>query len=125
MKGTLLKDFGGRDRHLRYDANAWAELGDRLGLTLRLGSFQKDLLEKPLPLSALRTFVWAGLLHDDPALDEKTVGSWIDEDRLPEVLSAFFSRFGGMSPEAESPVPTPEAGAPTAAAETTADVQVS
>ena len=107
MKGTLLKDFGGQDRYLRFDANAWAELGDRLGLTLRLGSFQKDLMETPLPLSALRTFIWAGLLHAEPGLDEKTVGSWIDEENMAEVLGAFFVRFGGMSPGAESPELTP------------------
>ena len=106
MKGTLLKDFGGKDRYLRFDANAWGELGDRLGLTLRLGSFQKDLMETPLPLSALRTFIWAGLLHAEPDLDEKTVGGWIDEDNMAEVLSAFFVRFGGMSPGAVSPEPT-------------------
>ena len=101
MKGTLLKDFGGTDRYLRFDANALAVLGERLGIKIRLGHFQQDLMETPLPMSAVRTLVWAGLLHAEPELDEKAVGSWIDDENAAEVMAAFFSRFGGTSPQAQ------------------------
>lgn len=101
MKGTLLKDFGGRDRYIRYDANALAALGERLGIKIRLGHFQEDLMGTPLPLSAVRTLVWAGLIHEDPELKEQEVGSWLDDENVGEVMDAFFSRFGGMAPSAQ------------------------
>ena len=101
MKGTLLRDFGGRDRFIRYDANALAALGERLGIKIRLGHFQEDLMGSPLPLSAVRTLVWAGLIHEDPALREEDVGSWLDDENVGAVMDAFFSRFGGMSPSAQ------------------------
>lgn len=105
MKGTLLKDFGGRDRHLRYNMNAWGDIGDRLGVKVRMGHFQQDLLEVALPISAVRTVIWGGLLHEETALEERTVGEWIDEDNIAEVLEAFFSRFAGTSsPEVQSAI---------------------
>lgn len=100
MKGTLL-NIGGKDRYLRYDANAWAAIGERLGVKIRLGHFQEDLMATELPLSAPRTIVWAGLLHAEPELTEQEVGSWIDEENWREVLEAFFSRFGGTSPQVQ------------------------
>ena len=101
MKGTLLRDFGGRDRYMRFDANALATLGERLGIKIRLGHFQEDLMGTPLPLSAVRTLVWAGLLHEDAAVTEQQVGSWLDDENAAEVMAAFFSRFGGTSPQAQ------------------------
>src|SRR3990167_4322412 len=103
MKGTLLQDFGGRDRRLRYDMNAWADIGERLGIRVRMGHFKEDLLEVALPISAARTIIWGGLLHEEPALDERTVGTWIDEGNMVQVLEAFFSRFDGTSsPEVQA-----------------------
>lgn len=102
MKGTLLKDFGGKDRYLRYDANAWADMGDKLGLTIRIGHIQEDLMDAPLPLSAVRVLIWGGLIHAEPELTERDVGSWIDEDNMMDVLQVFFSRFSATSPDLES-----------------------
>lgn len=102
MKGTLLKNFGGRDRYLRYDANAWADIGDKLGIRVRMGHFEEDLMATPVPLSAFRTLIWGGLLHEEPGLAERDVGSWIDEENMVEVYQAFFSRFDGtLSPGAQ------------------------
>ena len=86
--------LGGAERRLRYDLNAIAEIGERLGIRVRLDRIREDLLGHPLPLSALRTLVWAGLLHEDPTLTETTVGSWITTDNVAEVLAAFFAVFG-------------------------------
>lgn len=98
MKGTLLKDFGGADRYLRYDANALARLGEVLGIKVRLGHFEEDLFNVALPLSAPRTLIWAGLLHAEEDLAEKQVGAWIDDENFGAVADAFLSRFAGMSP---------------------------
>ena len=103
MKGTKLT-LGGRERTLRYDLNAVAEIGDRLGLEVRIASLGDDIFSKPLPLSALRTVIWAGLIHEEPDLTEKEVGAWIDEDNWAEVFKVFFSRFGATSQETQAKI---------------------
>jgi hypothetical protein len=102
-KGTKVQ-LGGEARILRYDLNAVAEIGDKLGLKVRLAHLGEDLMDAPLPLSALRTVIWAGLLHAEPELEERTVGGWIDEDNWQEVFQAFFARFGATSPETQATV---------------------
>lgn len=98
MKGTRIS-LGGKERELRYDLNAIAEIGDRLGLTIRLAHFQEDLMDAPLSLSAVRTVLWAGLIHAEPDLTEKEVGAWVDQDNITEVFVVFSSLFTGTSPE--------------------------
>lgn len=94
MRGAPVT-LNGAEKVLRYDLNAIAEIGDRLGISLRLDRFREDLLGVPLPLSALRTIIWAGLIHAEPALTEHEVGGWVDHENLGEVIQAFFSLFGG------------------------------
>lgn len=116
QKGTLLKDLGGKDRYLLFDLNAWAEIGERLDIKVRLAHFQEDLLDTRLPPRALRVLIWGGLIHEDPELTEEQVGAWVDEENIGEIVSAFFARFAGTSPgtvEAVAgalgvEVPTPE-----------------
>ncbi len=93
MRGTTIT-LNGEERRLRYDLNAWAEIGDRLGLTVRIAHVQQDLLEARLPLRALRTVLWAGLIHENNKITEEEVGSWVDTDNMAEVLKDFFSHFG-------------------------------
>jgi len=100
MKGTTL-EIGGKTRRLRYDLNAIAELGERLKITIRLDKVKEDLLDVPLPLSALRTILWAGLIHEEPTLDPVTVGSWVDTENMPDVLLGFFALFGAHLPGKE------------------------
>ena len=101
MRGTKI-EIGGKERTLRYDMNAWADIGDKLGITVRLAHLQDDLLERPLPLSAVRSIVWAGLIGEDPDLTEREVGSWIDAENLGEVIKVFFEQFGMTSPVTSS-----------------------
>ena len=104
MKGTLLKDFGGKDRWLRYDGNALAAFGEKLGLKVRLGSFQEDLFNTPLDLSAITVGVWAGLLRDEPDLTVEQVGSWVEighDGNAQQVAQAFFEHFYGTSAAAK------------------------
>ena len=99
MRGVTL-DLGGKERRLRYDLNAIAEIGDRLGVRVRLDHLQEDLLGVPLPLSTLRLILWAGLIHEDPDLDPKQVGAWVDLENVREVGEAFFQLFGARLPPA-------------------------
>lgn len=93
--------LGGKERRLKYDLNAVAEIGDRLGLRIRLGHFEEDLMGAPLPLKALRTLIWAGLVHEDQALTEEQIGGWVDQDNIREVMERFFSVFGATSSVAQ------------------------
>lgn len=93
MKGTKIT-IGDRKRTLRYDLNAISEIGDRLGMKIRISHIQEDLLDHPMPLSAIRTLIWAGLIHEDEELTEKEVGAGVDMDNLPDVLRDFFEAFG-------------------------------
>ena len=90
---TVTIHLGGKDRELRLDLNAIAALCDKMGLSGRLNHLAEDLLGKPVPVSALRTMLWAALIWDDPVLTEEEVGSWVDLDNFAEVWESFFSLF--------------------------------
>ena len=97
MAATI--NLGGKDRALRYDLNALAVIGDKLGVRIRLAHVGEDLLAHPLPLSAIRTIIWAGCLHSERELEEEVVGGWVDQDNLAEVIEYFFDLFSATSPE--------------------------
>ena len=104
---TVTIHLDGRDRELRYDLNAIATIGDKLGLSGRLNDLATDLLGKPLPLSALRTILWAGLVWNEPELTEEEVGSWVDLDNFAEVWERFFTLFRGkLSGKDDGPLET-------------------
>jgi hypothetical protein len=93
MKGTKVH-IGGKDRVFRFDLNSIGDLGDKLGIMVRPAHIVEDLLERAYPLSAIKTFVWAALIHAEPDLDEREVGSWVDlEENGREVAEAFFGAF--------------------------------
>jgi hypothetical protein len=98
MSRGVTLNLGGKPRRLKYDLNAIAELGDRLEIQVRLDHLQEDLLGVPLPFSALRLILWAGLIHDNPDLDIKEVGGWVDMDNMKEVAQGFFQLFGARLP---------------------------
>lgn len=91
---TVTIELGGKERHLKFDLNAVAEIGERLNVTVRLEKLAEDLLSTPLPLSALRVLLWAGLRHEDPELTPEQVGAWVDLDNIGEVWDRFFTLFG-------------------------------
>lgn len=91
---TVTIELGGKERHLKYDLNAIAEIGERLKITIRLQRFAEDLMSTPLPFSALRVILWAGLRHEEPDLTPEKVGAWVDLDNMQEVWDRFFTLFG-------------------------------
>lgn len=99
-----------KPRNLRYDLNAIALIGEKLNLTIRLAHLQEDLFQQGFPLRALRTVIWAGLLHEDSSLTEEFVGGLVDAENLREVMSAFFGLFGSSVPLARDPNATTAAG---------------
>lgn len=92
-------ELGGKTRSLKYTLWAVGEIGERLGIKLRLNHLNEDLLSTPLSLRALTTILWAGLIHAEPELTEREVGEWVDQDNVRDVLAAFFSLFGAQLSE--------------------------
>ncbi|MBC9785502.1 hypothetical protein H1S01_13425 [Heliobacterium chlorum] len=76
-----------RPRKLRYTLNALAEIEDKLGVTVT------KLSEVTLGIKSIRTFLWAGLIHEDANLNEKDVGSWVDFDNIEYVQAKIAEAF--------------------------------
>ena len=91
---TVTIELGGKERHLKYDLNAIAEIGERLDITISFENFVKDLMSTQIPFSALRVILWAGLRHEDPDLTPEQVGAWVDLDNMQQVMDRFFTLFG-------------------------------
>ena len=109
---TVTIELGGKERHLKYDLNAIAEIGERLNINIRLDHLREDLFGASLPLSTLRVLLWAGLRHEDTELTPEQVGEWVDLDNIEEVGKRFFTLFGdkfsGLVGQTMNTVPTPE-----------------
>ena len=65
-----------KDRNIRYTLNALAEIEEKLGVKLD----QLDKME--MGIKELRTFLWAGLIHEDAGLTETEVGNMVDFDNM-------------------------------------------
>ena len=100
--------LGGKERRLRYDLNALAEVENRLNIS----SFTQ-LKDTVIGFKTVRTLIWAGLAHEDPALTETDVGAWIGPggvsmlDAMQKVVEAFVEATGPKNPtmpESKAPV---------------------
>ena len=87
----------GVERHLKFDLNAMAELEDRYGSVD--AAFEQ--LDKN-SIKAVRFILWAGLIHEEPELTEKQVGSLIDIPYLRSIMGTLSSAFENDMPSAEA-----------------------
>ena len=65
-----------KTRQIRFTLNALAELEDKLGVSL------SELEGLNMGVKQIRTFLWAGLLHEEPELSEQAVGNMVDFDNI-------------------------------------------
>lgn len=93
---VTLKD--GVERALVYDLNAMAEMEDRYGSVD--AAFEK--LDQN-SIKAVRFMLWAGLIHAEPELTEKQVGSLIDISFLQELTNSLGEAFSNDMPVPETP----------------------
>lgn len=84
----------GVKRTLKYDLNAMAEMEDKYGSVDE--AFKK--LEQN-SIKAVRFFLWAGLVHDDPSLTEQQVGSLIDMRYLSNIMNTLTDAFDSDMPK--------------------------
>ena len=79
VKSITLND--GVERQIKFDLNAMAELEDKYGsVEAAFNALEKNSIK------AIRSVLWAGLLHSDPTLTEQQVGSLIDLDSMGDIM---------------------------------------
>lgn len=87
-----------RDRTIVYDLNALAELEDRTGRNMLDKDALSVFLDKPTAKD-LRLFLWAGLIHEDPALQPADVGRFLTISKMVEISGKIGEAFGNSMPE--------------------------
>lgn len=86
------------DRTLVFDANAFCDLEDRLGMGI--GKIIATLQADP-SVSFLRTLVWAGLQNKHEGISERSAGDIISALGLDASLEAIGEAFASALPDAE------------------------
>lgn len=98
--------FGGKDRYIRYDLNAFAEMEDLFG---SMEEAQERL--QGGSMKDIRTVLWLGLIWDEVVLDEVTgdpikytlsqyeVGSWLTTMNLQDIMDKLQSAISGSLPD--------------------------
>ena len=74
LKESIPIELGGKTRHLRFDFNAMVALEEELKISImEIGT----ILSGAVKLKDIRAILWAGLIHEDPALTPRDVGALI------------------------------------------------
>ena len=85
-----------KERHLKFDLNAFAELEDIYGdINNAFEAMQKGSIK------AIRAMLWAGLVHEDKTLTIEQVGSMIDMSNINDVISAISKAISEALPQTE------------------------
>ncbi len=106
---TVSVNIGGKVRHLKFDLNAFAELEIKYGnIQVAMEALQEGTMV------AIRTILWAGLLHEEVVLDEHTgepvkynitpyqVGGWILPNQLADISEKITQAISFGLPEPET-----------------------
>jgi hypothetical protein len=88
-----------RERTLRYDLNAMCTVEELTGESLT------DLMRKPT-IKNIRAVIWAGLIHEDPAITQTDVGGWIELAELQHIIQQIHKALGKdvVPADAENPI---------------------
>lgn len=85
-----------KERHLKFDMNAFAELEDLYG------DFQTAMNEMAKgSIKAVRAILWAGLVHEDESLTIKQVGSMIDMSNISYVVETISKAISEAMPKVD------------------------
>lgn len=99
-------NFGGKERFIRFDLNAFAEMETKFG---NMEEAQERL--KAGSMKDIRTVLWLGLIWDEVILDELTgepirytlseyqVGSWLTTLNLEAVMAKLQDAISGSLPD--------------------------
>jgi len=102
-------ELGGKERIIKYDLNAFAELEKRFGsVEIAMTDLQKG------SLASIKMILWVGLIHEEATIDEFTgdvisygitpyqVGGWITPSMLPMVSEKLGEAITDGSPEVKT-----------------------
>lgn len=85
-----------KERTLRFDLNAFAELEDKFGdINEALTKLQSGSIK------AIRALLWAALLHEDDTLTENDVGAMIGMNNISDVVEGISRAFDQATPESK------------------------
>lgn len=102
-------NYGGAERFVRYDLNAFAEM-ERIYGSMDAAN---EALSKG-SMTDVRRILWLGLIHDQAVLDEITgepikykltiyeVGQWITPNNMKDIMSKLNDAIAGSVPEGTS-----------------------
>jgi hypothetical protein len=88
--------LGEKNRNIKFDLNAFIELEDKYG---SIDSALKELDNGNI--KAIRTILWAGLIHEDESLTEKQIGKWVDFENLSSVAESLGKGLVAAMPDME------------------------
>lgn len=85
-----------RERHLKFDLNAFAELEDLYGdINTAFEAMQKGSIK------AIRAMLWAGLVHEDKDLTLEKVGEMVHLGNVNEVMNAITQAISEAMPKVD------------------------
>ncbi len=102
----FIGNYGGKDRYICFDLNAFAELEERFGT---MEDAQKRL--QAGSMKDIRTVMWLGLIWDEVVADPETgeplkynltpfqVGSWLNTSNLQDVVEKLQAAMTGALPD--------------------------
>lgn len=105
----FIGNYGGKDRYICFDLNAFAELEERFG---SMEDAQKRLQSGSM--KDIRTVMWLGLIWDEVEVDPETgeplkyhltpfqVGSWLNTSNLQDVVEKLQAAMTGALPDEQA-----------------------
>lgn len=111
QRGEVKINLGGKDRVLKYDLNALADMESHFDCStdeIEAALYRRTEAHKAagtLPLHTprvadMRYLIYVGLIAKSPDITEREVGGWIDTTNLSQVMSDFTTAFTSSLPEA-------------------------
>ena len=89
----------GIERELRFTLNSMAEIEDKYESAEAIF----EALDKKRSFKALRTLLWAGLIHEDAKLTETQVGGLINMANVEELMVQVVTAVNGDMPSQDEP----------------------
>lgn len=85
-----------KERHLKFDLNAFAELEELYGdINTAFEAMQKRSIK------AIRAMLWCGLIHEDKSLTLEQVGEMVHLGNMNEVMNAITQAISEAMPEVD------------------------
>ena len=96
VKSVVVPLLLDKPRTIKFDLNAFAELEEKYGSMEKVFSAMRSG-----SIKAARTLLWAGLLHEDESLTERTVGSLVTLENLNLVMDGITEALTEALPQDE------------------------